>query len=816
MDCTRRLFLTTTALALIPGLKLSASVPGVAFLVLQDIPATWKPDDISNVLEYFHNNTEPTILVSSHYIDGSRTPGSMKKLPVSESIAPELLEVVSIAAPLFLEQRYWHLRAANEFKRAEVNLQAAESVPYDALPNVTYFEHAANPRTDLSAYRSVGFRVRIICPQTTEPAAVMLDGRDQMTVTGGLLVDLFDPALDAALQSLPPDPRVVVLHISLLRGAALSGAELAARAESGVGDIVATLRRLGLHASLARDYFLLGGTPVPRDLALLLDQPDREGHIAAFAQALSDRGLPFTRLNTAAAPGDCTQTTLPDAAPLADCIVPVSAPPGPDAAATVVIGAAEVNGLGPDLRMHFGTLDATAATRLDRLTLDQSDRVLRVTSNDVASPPLRARLLRRIEDAKGRGHIRLHDVTALRDRVMASDPLIRRYWALRRRRQTDPVVAFQPDAAERARLMEDAALAWRYFERYTYPETGLAAGTVSTAPDGRINSEITLWDLASQINALIAAADLRLIDRADAAAAIAKAAASIPTDRLDGGLLPPSNFSAQTLRTTVAGFDSCDAGRLGIALGRAVSLGLADRAALQMTLKDWSLDLSVRTGWHFTNRFGRWQDTSQSQCTDYVVPGFAFLGQTVLPIQTWVDDSPDSEITVLYRAAALGAISTEPFALHAIELGADGPTRVILDALFDAQLGWFEATGQLRCVSEAPIDRPPWFIYSGLRLDREGRDAWVVETIVPPAAEDTAVPFASEIISAKAAYLWQAVHPHPYNMRLLSSVRENARIADHGFSVGVYADTLAPMRDYTDINTNGIILSAIAHILAPR
>ncbi|MDZ4068287.1 MAG: hypothetical protein U1E06_15780, partial [Tabrizicola sp.] len=210
MDCTRRLFLTTTALALIPGLKLSASVPGVAFLVLQDIPATWKPDGISNVLEYFHNNTEPTILVASHYMDGSRTPGSMKKLPVSESIVPELLEVVSIAAPLFLEQRYWHLRAANEFKHAEVNLQAAESVPYAALPTTTYFEHAANPRTDLSAYRSAGFRVRIICPQTTEPATVMPDGRDQMTITGGLLVDLFDPALEKALQSLSPDPRVVV------------------------------------------------------------------------------------------------------------------------------------------------------------------------------------------------------------------------------------------------------------------------------------------------------------------------------------------------------------------------------------------------------------------------------------------------------------------------------------------------------------------------------------------------------------------------------------------------------------------------------
>lgn len=78
--------------------------------------------------------------------------------------------------------------------------------------------------------------------------------------------------------------------------------------------------------------------------------------------------------------------------------------------------------------------------------------------------------------------------------------------------------------------------------------------------------------------------------------------------------------------------------------------------------------------------------------------------------------------------------------------------------MFDAQLGWFKATGLMRAVSEIPIDRAPWFLYSGLRLDIEGPDAWVVGTITETTAS---LGGASGIVSSKAAYLWKAVHPHP-------------------------------------------------------
>ena len=814
MKCTRRTFLTTTALALFPVPGVFAAISGMAFLVLRDIPAAWNPADILSVLESFRTNKLATILVPSRFMDNSRTDGTVERLSFPKSINDDLLEVVSVAPVISFKQRYWQMRAANDLRRALVNFGTGNSVPFDLPRLVTYFELPGTPPTDLSAYRSAGFRVRIVGPEASTPAEVVASGRGQLSITGGQMFDLFDPGLGAALAALPSGEDFTVLHLSLAGGADLAGEALSRAAETAAGQIAAALRRLEIYASLARDYFLLGGMRVPRDIALLLDRADADGHIDTFADALIAHKLPFSRMASASIPGDCALASASGAALLADCIVSSDATLGPEAAATVVVGTDEVNGLGADIRMHFGLLDAEAAGRLDRLTLAESDRVLRIGVQDVVSPPVRARLLRRLADGQNLGQVRWHDVPGLRDRVMASDPVIQRYWSLRRRRRSDPVVADQPDAAERGRLMDDAALAWSYFDRHIYPRTGLAAGTVSTAPGGRVNSEVTLWDVASQINALIAAANLRLVDRQVAAEMIVKAVASLPSDRLDGGRLPPSNFSAQTLRTTVAGFDSCDTGRLGVALARAVSKGFIEGTEVLAPLKDWTLENAIRTGRHFSKRFGTWRDTSQSHCTDYIAPGFAFFGQEVLPLYKWPDDSAETEITTIYLAASLGAISTEPFALRAIELGIDGPTRLILDALFDAQLGWFEESGQLRCVSETPIDRAPWFLYSGLRLDIEGPEAWVIGTMTSDADVTTEeLRSASEIISSKAAYLWRAVHPHPYSDRLVNIVRENARIPGQGFSVGVYSDMLSPVPNYTDINTNGIILSAIAHIL---
>ncbi len=636
-----------------------------------------------------------------------------------------------------------------------------------------------------------------------------------MSISGGQHLDLFDPTLGQTLSSLSDNEGFTVLHLSLANGAELRGAELKIAADRAAGLVAAALLRLGAYPTLARDFFLSGGAYVPRDIALLLDgnDTDHDGSLASLAQDLVARGLPFSRIDSEGAPGDCAVARLPGDTPLAECIAASGSSLGAEAAASVIVGADEINGLGPDARMHLQTLDFSVSARLDRLTLAESDRVLHIRSKDVGNPLARARLAQQLADAQGLGQVRLHSVPALRDLVMVSDPVLQRYWSIRGRRLSDPARLIPPDGAEKSRLMEDAALAWSYFERHTFAETGLAAGTVLAVPGGRVNGEVTLWDVGSQVNAIIAARDLRLIGRIAATDMIRGIVAALPTDRLDGTMLPPANFSAQTLRTTVTGFDSCDTGRLGIALERAVSRSLVDKGEILDALNGWQLEKAVRNGAHYSHHGAKWRDTSQSHCTDYIVPGFAFLGLDVRPLQDPTLKNAEAEITALYDAASLGAIATEPFALKAIEGNPDSPTQLFLDALFDAQLGWFETTGELRAISETPIDQEPWFLYSGLKLDSQGPEAWVIGTI---AGTTKSLSAASGIISSKAAYLWNAVHPHDYSDLLVQTIRERARIPGHGFSVGVYADTLQPVPNYTDINTNGIILSAIAQVLSPR
>ena len=134
--------------------------------------------------------------------------------------------------------------------------------------------------------------------------------------------------------------------------------------------------------------------------------------------------------------------------------------------------------------------------------------------------------------------------------------------------------------------------------------------------------------------------------------------------------------------------------------------------------------------------------------------------------------------------------------------------------LFDAQLAWFETTGGLKCASEAPLNFPPWFSYQGLRFGDLGEAAWVVRGLGGAEGQETpAFRARAEILSTKSAYLWAALRQHDWCDRLLRLMRDKARIEGLGFSVGIFTNTMEAMPEYTDLNTNGVILTAIGHAL---
>jgi hypothetical protein len=213
---------------------------------------------------------------------------------------------------------------------------------------------------------------------------------------------------------------------------------------------------------------------------------------------------------------------------------------------------------------------------------------------------------------------------------------------------------------------------------------------------------------------------------------------------------------------------------------------------------------------------GRLTEYANSNYVDYTARAFALFGlETQSPYDIGTAEmGTDRQMRLLNRVADLGPIATEPHVLEELELGHSEASRLIAELLFTAQLGAAEATGKLFCVSEAPLDRAPWFTYQGFRLGKDP-EPWTVDTkLHSPAYQAEAARAAVRLISTKGAFAWAAVRPHPYSSKLLATVRADARIPDLGFASGIYAATGKPTRNYSDTNTNAVILESIAYVLS--
>ncbi len=169
------------------------------------------------------------------------------------------------------------------------------------------------------------------------------------------------------------------------------------------------------------------------------------------------------------------------------------------------------------------------------------------------------------------------------------------------------------------------------------------------------------------------------------------------------------------------------------------------------------------------------------------------------------------------EVAARGFVGTEPHVLEEVELGYSETARLMADLLYTAEAREYARTGKLVCVSEGPLNRAPWFTYQGYQLDAEGDAAWVVKTKEDlPEYHTPDFRRSVALISTKAAFLWAAARPEPYSRTLLAYVRGRARTATLGYASGIFAATGLPTANYSDVNTNGIILEAIAYRLGGR
>jgi len=323
--------------------------------------------------------------------------------------------------------------------------------------------------------------------------------------------------------------------------------------------------------------------------------------------------------------------------------------------------------------------------------------------------------------------------------------------------------------------------------------------------------------VGSTLIGMIGAHSIGIIDTNEFAERVEKALAHISDSTIRGLRLPRLQTSTNGRGTSEEGYDASDTGRLLICL-KVLERYAGAEFGEQQIVERWDLGETLIDDRLHSFRHGEFEDVHGSNYAHYVARGFRAWGFTVAPIYpiSPVDEAADAEMRLVYEVADRGPVGTEPHVLEQIELGYSDAARTIADMLYTAQLRAYDANGEIVCVSEGPLNRDPWFTYQGYQIDAE-EDPWTVETIDNLAKYKTAsFRQSTRMVSSKGAFLWSAVRPQAYSRILLSYVRERARIASLGYASGVFAATGQPTANYSDVNTNGIILSAIAYILGGR
>ncbi|MCP5075232.1 MAG: DUF3131 domain-containing protein [Rhodobacteraceae bacterium] len=446
-----------------------------------------------------------------------------------------------------------------------------------------------------------------------------------------------------------------------------------------------------------------------------------------------------------------------------------------------------------------------------------SDLLMTIAPEMIATKAQRAAVHRKLREVKSDWVSRFVPVSTFASAILSNDPLISLS------RKTEAAVAkIAPqkrrlDPEQRQRFMDDAKVAWGYFTRFTNAKTGLCPATVNFAPGGkRLHETVTMWDVGSHILALIAAVDLELISEKVFRKSISKIIPNIAGRRSDDRLLPQGWIRTDRHRWGNANFDGCDAGRLLSALWNLKQHRFTDKRVSDL-VASWDLEEIIFDGEIQSVIKGKLKSTYGSQCAHYSAISFRRWGLDVsspYEVSKTLSDG-DQKMAVLEATSKISPIGAEPLLLEALELGHAKETAYLADVLLGAQIEDYEKTGVLVCASEGPIDQKPWFTYQGLKLDAvKGR--WVIDTVGDlPEFKNPAFQSSARVISSKASFLWAAHAPNAYSDRLLELVRSKSK-TKNGFASSIYSNSGRSTTNYSDLNTNGIILQSIAHVMATQ
>lgn len=441
------------------------------------------------------------------------------------------------------------------------------------------------------------------------------------------------------------------------------------------------------------------------------------------------------------------------------------------------------------------------------------DMVLMLTPDQLTNPASQKKVTEILRAVLQDRLSRPVDVWGLAKTLHSTEPVVVRHRLTRAARAQPHPDAPTLSQEERTRLMADARKAWAYFESFTNKATGLCPATVNLNSKEDIQLAVTMWDVGSNLNGITAAVELGLISQQDGIKRIKTILPHIAGRQTEDGLLPQGWIRVDRRRWGTRDFDACDTGRLMASLDNVRRrLGLNEELAQLVT--SWDMNRVIEKGEIFSIKERERFSAYSSHCAHYTALAGRRWGLNIRsPYETFDTRAPgDGEIALLEATAAIGPLGAEPLLLEALELGMSRESAFLADTLLRAQEEEFEATGRLMNVTETPLNRPPWFIYQGLALGMGSR-AWRLDTVghQPEYMTEQAV-HDYLTFSTKAAFLWAAYKPGSYSERLLSYAREK-NDGEKYFLSGTDARTGEAYHGYSDLNTNGIILQAIAYRL---
>ena len=836
----RRTFLKwgTAAPLLLSGASATGSTvvtPQNTLVVLDGLDNNTSPPRTAIVLDAFAREGLPITCLLDPDQSQLRSNSTLSRI-LAERVerTPGLMQVVPWVKKLGSMTPYFQARAAYEARRALVAILWENTEPQSL-----YIAASQTIACDMrpmalppSGLRAAGIRNILMRPGVSAQVRPEAWDNGIVRMAGGLRVQLQSPKTVYRLLDNKSLERVYYLSAHDFSNQPLARLEAAATAfakqvlfsngESWVSPILAS----DIQFRDAYDYQRY----VALHFTLRSDATDKEQEaLMRFRQELAFEGLPSSFGDKISAESAFQYwANLKASHPLDEPLVSLGAlGQGPSSSAhpstpksygiAIELSQKREGGLGADNTLRIPSVRVqNVRTVSDTLqtSMGAADSVLSIPADILQSRAHQKILKNDLQAVQNNGLSQVISLPEYIRRLVPIDPYTTHF---RRTEAYRPYISQQPQipsVAEREMLMDDAKVAWSYFEQWTNRKTGLCPATANfSKTNPRLHEAVTMWDVGSHIFALIAAVDLKLIPDQHFRSAIEKILPNIAGRRSQGRHLPQGWIATNKFKWGNRNFDGCDAGRLLAALYSLDTHPLTKGLAAS-TVASWDLKDVVNDGIVHSVEEGTLVSTFRSHCAHYAAWAFRTWGiEAKSPYEVLKRKSAsDGQMSLLEVCGHIGPMGAEPLLMEALEFGMSQESAYLADVLFAAQLEEYDETGRLICVSEGPINSTPWFLYQGLQFDAPGR-AWAIDTVGGLEKHRTKA-FRDEhlAISSKAAYLWSAYKDHALSEKLLSFVREAAK-TPYGFASSINERTAAASVTYSDINTNGVILQSIAAML---